>query len=62
MATPELLARLAALYPDLWYVPAAVAFTAANVPEALPPLFAFAAQGLDDAQQVRTPRPHHVPT
>ncbi|KZV95651.1 hypothetical protein EXIGLDRAFT_734874 [Exidia glandulosa HHB12029] len=50
-ATPELLAHLASLLPENWYIPASVAFTAAGVPEALPTLYAFAAEGCKSEEE-----------
>ncbi|EJD39316.1 hypothetical protein AURDEDRAFT_116225 [Auricularia subglabra TFB-10046 SS5] len=50
VATDDLLARLKTLYPAAWYVPAAVAFSGGNVPDALPAVFRAAAADLPTDQ------------
>jgi hypothetical protein len=54
VATPELLSHLKSLYPvqsdvlkNPWYIAAAVAFSASNLPEAVPLVFQYALNDLD---------------
>jgi hypothetical protein len=54
VATPEFIAHLKSLYPEQpeylkneWYIAAAVAFSASNLPEAVPIVFRYALKDLE---------------